>query len=439
MPLSQDDRTIFSLKIVSVDTEVAGIESAKVLLQSKIVNIQKLDDANKNLFTPVDTLVQGYQNEYQYIDGNQRTTITEQDILNSANKKFQNHFFPNDPQTAVPSLSASNNVWTQPQPFALTYALGKNYTEDYGSVSNENSLIATALGYITDAGMYTDIQNTTGQQCTTVMLTDTIADYPAIHTLKDNLVSAINDLITALTSEVAAIITNDSNTSRQTQNDTAIDYINNTILPALNTWIAYPDFNTAHGETTCSGFNSHNPATLAPTKLHSTELTALQTALNDRSTFLTTRTSQLDTNLGTIVQDVSTGDITSSSGLYGQRYGFLSLRLNSFGGSLIQLVSLENSITAQEQVKTNLLQTKSTYYSILPTSLFQAPASGTPIIHLKDTSFLSVGDLVYIKAEKQNELLRSIKSVNGNTVTLNDSIPAKYRPNEHARLYKDLT
>src|SRR6185369_9395356 len=97
--------------------------------------------------------------------------------------------------------------------------------------------------------------------------------------------------------------------------------------PALNTWLAYSDFNTAHGQTTCAGFNAYNSNLLAPTKLHSTQLSALSTALSSRSSFVTTRISQLDTNLGTIVQDVSTGDLTSSSGLYGQRYGFLSLRL----------------------------------------------------------------------------------------------------------------
>lgn len=439
MPLSKDDRIAFSLKIVSADSQIKALDAAKAQLTGELDKLQKLDTANMNLFTPVNTLVNGYQNEFQYIDGNVRTVIVEQDIIDSANKKIRNHFFPNDTATSVPSLSALNNIWPRVKPFALGYGIGKNYGETYGSVDNENAQITLALGYITSAGSYTNIELTSGQQCVMTPVPNTIQPYPAVQTLKTNLVTAINTLKAALLLEVAAITTNDTNVPRQTQNNAAISNINTVIVPALNTWLAYVDFNTAHGQTTCAGFNAYNSNLLAPTKLHSTQLAALQSALLARQTFLSTRTGQLTTNLGTIVQDVNTGELTSSTGFYGQRYGFLSLRLNALGGSLTQLAGLQAASGAQDSIKANILENKATYLSILPTSILKAPGNGTAMITLTDTSLFAVGDSVWVIAEGQEELQRAIKSIVGDLITLNDVIPAKYRVSEYARIYKDLT
>lgn len=438
MPLPKDDRIAFSLQIVSADALIKSFNMSQARTQAEIDKLTKLDNANKNLFDPPNLLVNSYQAEQSKIDSIVRTTITETDIQNSAKRILQNHFFPNDINTVVPSLAASHNVWTKIPPFAITYAIGKNYTEGYGATPKEADLITPVLNFITAAGAFTNIQLTTGQFCT-IGAPDIIAPEPDIQTLVLDITTAVNALKSFLLAEVALITVGDPNTARQTQNNTAINNINNVIIPALNTWLAYPNFNTAHGQTTCAGFNSFNSNILAPTKLHSTQLSALQTALNARTTFRNTRSSQVLTNLGTIVQNISTGEITSSTGLYGQRFGFLLLRLNALDGSLSKLNALLSGKDAQNAIKANILSTKNTYLGILPTSLFKAPGNGTASITLNDTSFLSAGDTVYVIAEGQEELQRAVKSVSNDTVILNDIVPAKYRPAEKARLYKDLT
>lgn len=459
MPLSQADRLAFSLYIVSAPVQIKGLQNAKALLQGEVVKAQNIDTANKNLLDPTTAFVNSYQLEYNDLDGNLRTTVTEQNVVDAANKKLQNFFFPNDTTVTVPSLAASHNIWTQVNPFALTYAIGKNYTEGYGSTTKEGNLITAALTLISSATGNTDIQNTTGQicgatgTCSIVTYTDqttceansgvwtpgpdAITSYPAVQTLKTNLVTAINNLKTFLLTEVTHIVTNDP--PNQTNNQAAINNINSTIIPALNTWLGYVDFNTAHGQSTCSGFNGYNSNLLAPTKLHSTQLAALQTALNNRTSFIATRVSQLNTVLGSITQDLTNGNITASSGLYGKRYGFLALRLNALGGSLSKLIGLQSSSNAQDSIISNITTTVSTYMSICPSSLFKAPGNGTNSITLIDTSHFSAGDTVYIAAVGQDELQRAIKSVNSDTIILNDVIPAKYRPAENARIYKDLT
>lgn len=462
MPLSQADRLAFSLNIVTAADKLKAFDMSQAQTAADIEKLVNLDAANKNLFDAPNALVMAYQAEMNMLDGNLRTTITEQDIQDSGARVIQNHFFPNDTTVTIPSLAANHNVWIRIPPFAITYAIGKNYTEGYGSTQKEGDLITPLLALISSATAFTDIELTTGQSCTaggtcslpmytdqpTCVLnggiwtpggSDSITNNPTIQTLKTNLVTAVNAYKAFLQAEVAVIVTNDKNTGNQAQNNAAVNNINNVIIPAINTWLAYNDFNTAHGQTTCAGFNAYNSNLLAPTKLHSVQLAALQTAVNARSSFQSTRLSQLTTVLGNITQDLSTGELTASTGLYGKRYGFLLLRLHALDGSLSKLKALQNGKSAQDSIKANIANTKNTYLSILPTSLLKAPGNGTNSITLVDTSFLSPGDTVYVTAEGQDELLRAVKSVSNDTVILNDVIPAKYRAAEKGRLYKDLT
>jgi hypothetical protein len=209
-------------------------------------------------------------------------------------------------------------------------------------------------------------------------------------------------------------------------------------LPALNLWLSYSDFNTSHGQTTCAGFNGYDSGLLAPTKLHSAQLNALQLALTNRLSFIDTRISQLNTVLGTIVQNLSDGSITSSSGLYGERYSFMNLRLNTLGGSLIQLNSLNNSSSAQDQIVANLRNTQAVYATVIKASAFAASANNTNTINIKDIGVFSPGDTVYVVSATQPEILRAVKSVNGKAITLNDSVSQKYLNTDSARIYKVL-
>jgi hypothetical protein len=377
--ISQSDRIAFSRAIVNANDTINGINTAQQAQQDPLSKAQALDLANKNLFDPINTLITGYHAEISLIDGNQRTSIIEQDILDSANRKMTNHFYPNNTSISVPSLSATNNVWTQTKPFALTYCIGKNYSETHSTISpNENSLIATIQSY-------TNL---------TPPLTVT---------------GTVNTYITLLNTEVSSIVTNDPNSTAQTQNNAAISNINIVILPALNAYLL--------GGT----------------------LTALQTAVTNRATFLTTRMSQINTVLGSISQDISTGKTISSSGYYGTRYSYLLLRLDLFSGSTIQVANILNTINVQDGIKNSITAQANSYMAILPTTTLKANGNATNIISVINPSIFNSGDVVYIYAENQEELLRSIRSISGDSLTLNDVIPAKYRTTDKLRIYKDIS
>lgn len=460
MALAQDDRIAFSLKIVNADSDAVALDQAKAQLQTQIASVQKLDTANKNLFDPVNVLVNAYQTELTKLDGNVRTTITEQDIQDSAGKKLQNHFFPNDTTVTVPSLASTHNVWTKVKPYANTFAVGKNYIEAFpSSIAGEAGLISTALSLISSASSQTDIQNTSGQHATqqagtcslpsyTTQATCvaaagiwtagplTIESFDTVVALKTSLVATINGIVSLLNDELAAIPSDPANSA---QNQAAKDNINNIILPALNAWLAYADFQSVPGTVSASSFDSYDSNLLAPTKLHSAQLSALQTSLNSRATFVSNRISQLGTILGGITQDPSSGDVSASSGLYGKRFGFLTLRLNALSGSLMQLINMQVGSGAQDAIKKGTLETKATYQGILPTTLLKAGGNGTSMVNAIDASFLSIGDIVYVMAEGQQELQRAVKAISGTLVTLNDVVPSKYATASKARLYKDIS
>ena len=120
-------------------------------------------------------------------------------------------------------------------------------------------------------------------------------------------------------------------------------------------------------------------------------------------------------------------------------FGFLTLRLNVLGGSLTQVAALKNTTSAQDQISGNVTSTANTYSTIVAATALAAPANGTAVIGVLDASKFAAGDLVFVYAEGQTELQRAIKSINGNSITLNDAVPSKYSPASGARIYKDLT
>ncbi len=440
------DRIAFSGQIVGSVAAIKGIKLAQSQLQAQIGLFQNLDTANMNLFTSPNLLINAYQGELSALDGNGRTVIVEQDIQDAANKKFQNHFFPNDITTAVPSIISLHNVWPLIVPFALGFGIGKSYVETYTVVPKEIDSQSPISSQITAArAMYSDMELTTGEslgpgscslpEYTTqascesaiptpgVWTSGTVGPSPAIIAIKDNLVAAVVTYKAFLQAELALIPTTDKNPTNKANNIAAINNINNVIISALDIWIALADFEVLG---------------IGPSKLHSTNLNTLLSALSARNSFTTIRIGQIAAALGNPSQDITTGVLTGT-GIYVTRYNVLVLRLNLLGGSLSQLASARASSNAQTSIANNIAATASTYASIIPTTRLASPANGTNTISVVDSSQFSVGDTVFVVADSQDELQRAIKSITGKLITLNDVIPSKYTTENNVRMYKDLS
>jgi hypothetical protein len=459
MPLSKEDRIAFSKKIVEAPYMVAAINKSKAAILVEKDRAQRLDDGHKNLVDAKTFYIDKFQLEFGLIDGNDRSILTESDIQASANFVLGNFFYPNDINNPAPSLAPG--IWTKTKPYARNKGVGKFFNEAYGSVTGEVATIATIQAAVTSIqGSYTAIQRVSGQECVvtgtcslpiyttqaTCLLNggiwtpgaDLIQTNAALQAAVTSLVANVNSLKSILLAEASAIYTADPDPTRQAEATAALNDINNIIIPAIDTWLALADYNTAHGQTTCAGFNAYNPVSLGPTKLQAADIAALTTALGTRSTFNTTRQSQLGGYLGTMTQNLSTGDVTGS-GFYFQRWSFLQLRLNMLGGSLLALKGFERALTAQDEQIANVNAGKAAYELVLQCTGFAAPGNGTKYLHVKSSAGFSVGDNVFVTADDQEELIRTIDLIEGNRIRLGQPVPSNYRDQAFGRIYKDLS
>ena len=333
MSFTKEERIALSKTIITAPEIVAGFEKTKEQLLVPQAALLSTDNFNKSLSDKKTVLIDAYQNDLVFINGQNRIKISEADIQNSLKREVNNIFFFADVNVSTPSMP--NGVWKNFTPLLLTGAVGKKTDETYSMSSyyeeKDIASLISAIDLFTTT--YTGIIRVTGQICTAGTPTDTIAPYTAVVDALNDIKDRVLVLKSFIISEKNTSLTNpDTDALRLAERDANNLGIDNLVM-AIDTWLSYPDFNSAHGQPNCSSFNSYNPALLAPTKGFDTQIGALKTSLQSRLSFLPTRVAQIEGYLGGVNQDISTGDIVSSSGFYGDRAKIFDLRLNILGGS----------------------------------------------------------------------------------------------------------
>jgi hypothetical protein len=439
MALSQADRIAISKAFVNAPVEIAQIEVNKIEIEKAKVELVKKDDANKGLVDRVTVLIDPYQTELGLKNGQLRTQLTELVQQDAADRKIGNFLFPNEPLVPLPSVP--DGIWKFFSPFFQSYGIGKQKLETYGSVSPyEQQLITDINAEIAFIETNTMIQRVTGQECVMTPTPDTIQAKADLQVSMATLISKVtqwqtnlNSTLSALTA-VLAVDVDPTRTAAVATEQASV----NAVLPAIATWLAYPTFNTAHGQTTCAGFNAFNPATLAPTKGYSVQLDPFKAAIATRSSQVSTRVGQVLGYLGAITQDPANGDITGGSGFYLDRARAINLRLHAMGGSLSQVKGADKGIAALNQFKKNKEDAVTVYASTMVAVLMRAPANGTNMIHVKDATGLTVGSAIYIITDSQPEIPLVIQAVSGTMLTVDKPVPQNYRESESGRVYKLL-
>jgi hypothetical protein len=438
MALSQDDRIAISKAFAAAPAEIAQIEANRAQILIARTELEKKDLANKGLVDRVTVLIDPYQVELGLKNGNLHSLLTETVQQDAAKRKIGNFLFPNESNVPLPSVP--DGAWKFFGPFFGSYGIGKQKLEVYGLVSpNEQQLITDMNAQIAILEAATLIQRTTGQSCT-AGTPDVVAAYATVQTAMTTLVTKATQWQTNLNSSLTAladIVAVDTNAGRITAKNTEQTSIN-TALSGIAVWLAYPNFNTSHGQTTCAGFNGYNAALLAPTKGYTTQLNAFKTIITNRTSQVTTRIAEVSGYLGTVTQSSITGDITGGSGFYLDRAYAINLRLHAMGGSLSALISADKSIEALNQFKKNKEDAIIVYQGVMTVSLMKAPANGTNTLHLKDVTGLAVGNQVYLITETQPEIPLTIQAINGTMITVDKQISQSYRESELGRVYKLL-
>jgi len=471
MALTQAERIEISKKIIDIPVLNAAFDRNKANLDKNLEKLTNEDNANKSLMDNNTVFINPYQAELTELDGNERTVLTEQDMIDSAKKIKQNYFFPNDNQVPLPNVP--DGIWKFLTPFSGSVAIGKNYTEAFPSTGNvreqdkidavnaQIAIIEAAIAGTRSTGLECgeDASGTCAGEDNPPQTTqatceadngvwtpsggpDTYSPEPIIQQALIDIVAALNDWKAFMLAEKALILTTDTDAGRQAENDAAIADIDNAVA-VIDSWLLYDDWDTTttlpsgSGGTACSAFALMVAADFDPSKLREDELQEIKDETAAREAFTLTRITQLNTNLGSVGQDLSTGEINGSgSGLYDARYQAINVRLNLLGGSLNKKLGNERGQDAQDAQKATNDAAAALYDSVMKVTLLRAPASNTGTIHVQDPSEFSIGNTIYIVAEEQNELTGSIVNIQDNTVFLDINIPEKYTHENRSRLYR---
>jgi uncharacterized delta-60 repeat protein len=126
-------------------------------------------------------------------------------------------------------------------------------------------------------------------------------------------------------------------------------------------------------------------------------------------------------------------------GIYVERWPYLKLLISRIGGSSFNVRTHENILARQQQAILDAEFAFNAYRLLCNAVLLSAPTNATKAVHVKDSSGFQVGDNVFVVSDTQEEVSATIVAINGNSFDLSQPVAAKYRPNEWARLYKDLT
>jgi len=442
---TKEDRIEISKKLTGVDKEIQAADDQAARIVDSIEKAEKEDAPNKKLMDDRTLFINPYQNELKFLDGNVRTELTEQVVIDSAKRTLNNSFFPNNPATPLPSVS--DGVWKNLVPFAGNHGVGKTSFETYdGPVQRtEQDIIDEINAAIVLVEAESIPERATGQQCEagTPPALDTYSLYDVIQDLLTEIKTLVQEWEDMLNDELITIPfgpNSDPNTTRQSGNDTSVSDINNAVS-VIDTWQTVQDFDiTTSLPSDCDDYYMMVEGDFEQAKLQPTTLQLLKDELLARASYIAIRESELAGNdyLGGVNQDVNSGEISAFNGLYGERMRFIDLRLNASGGTLSKKIGLETASNFTGGQKANAENARAALSLVMAATLAIAPGIDTKYLNVKDASQFSAGDRVYVVANDQEELSGSIVSVNNNRIELTFNVPKKYTTVNQTRLYKIL-
>lgn len=466
MSLNKQERIALSGKISGIKDEKALADSSIAVLNKAKIKAEKKDAPNKTLLNERTALINSYQNELKLLDGITRTQLTEALLLDSAKKVLGNSFFPNE---SIPSPSVPTGVWINFVPLANTHAVGKNVSEAYPAtggrteldiISDINGVIASVEAQLvshratgkkgestgscsgeTPAGSGVDQPTCIANGGTWTTGPDVYVDDTVVQGLLSNLASLVQEWEDILNNEksiISPIV--DKNSTRSSSNQSAIADIDNAIS-VIDNWQSVQDFDT----TTILPiyiyqFDAMIESDFEQAKLQPTTLQPLKDELVAREAFANSRKSSLigQNYLGSVTQNISNGSLTDTKGLYGERMLFIDMRINLIAGTLSEIVGLENSQNAQDQIKKSAENSEKGGGLVMKSVKLAAPGIDSSYINVENAEGFSVNDKIFLVADDQEELSGGILEIQGKRFKLTFNVSKKYDVTNNSRLYKML-
>tara|TARA_R100000951_G_scaffold101420_1_gene92908 strand:- start:7838 stop:9256 length:1419 start_codon:yes stop_codon:yes gene_type:complete len=468
---SKQDRIEISLEIINTENKIKAADAGIASAAQTVIDLTAKDNPNKVILDERTENINPYQSELLLLDGITRSELVESVMIDSAKRLLGNSFFPNNINAPLPSLP--DGVWKALIPFSRTHAIGKTNLEVYPATGAriEQDIIDDIEAEILLIEAEPEPNRATGLECTAgggcagednpPQLTeaaclldngvwtsgsDSYITDVSVATSLTTLKTLVQEWEDRMNAEKALIpVAIEANSTRIAGNTNAISDIDNAIA-IIDTWQATQDYDTTTVLPTgtdgsgCILYDALEESDFEQAKIQPTTLALLKDELTARTAYAASRAVELagDDYLGTITQDLGSGDLTAFTGLYGERMLFIDMRLNGLGGSLSKKIGAEATGGFQEDFKGNALRAEAALSIVMTAVKAMAPGIDTKYLNIKDVSGFSVGDRIYVVANEQEELSGSIDEIDGNRVKLTFKIPKKYTISNKTRIYKVL-
>jgi hypothetical protein len=212
------------------------------------------------------------------------------------------------------------------------------------------------------------------------------------------------------------IVNDDTNPTRKTDNQTYLDS-QNLKITEFDTWIV-ETVNAIDGKYTDS------------------KLPQLQLSFNELRTLNPNRSAQITIMLGSVT-DNGGGDVTGD-GVYFDLWKFIIIRIAKSGGTLYSWYGMDLAVRHFDTKIQNANSQLEEYGNIFLVKLITADvALGENEVTVENTTELSETDSIKVFDNETPVFSTTIQTINGNIVTLTQSVPSEYLIGNLARLVKE--
>lgn len=477
MALTQTQRIQISGEMLDLPLKVQAALDTQAQLAGVKANLLAQDGSVKIFFDKFNAIADAYQNERRWVDGTTYATVIESDVVNSAQRAPGNKFLPGDgswinfqpklhpsalgnPTTTSPN--SEQEVFTQ-----LTFLIDFMLNGQTSAVADDTLAIPYTPGsgtmevttggqtvgnlIIVEDGSFSGLFKVDAVAGTTLTVTELVVPDGTLSDTSGNVVENITaftnferntltstlyqNVITGLANQIIAQVllwetaldnqltqlnaNGDNRTPQATEITNAKNDINNA-KSIIDNWQSLPDTGTLGNDS----------------KFVTANLSPLQAEVTARTTFSSTRNSQITTALGSVTQ---AGNGTfSGSGIYFERFKQLDLRINAAGGPLTEYYEKNMADSALTQIVNTATTTYATYSSELRTEKLTADGNGTNTVTVGSVTGFAISDTIYIVSDTQPEITGTITDISGMNIQLSITVSNLYKVDERVRIYKQL-
>jgi hypothetical protein len=469
LEFTNDQIANMSKGILTLPGEITLSKGNSANQDTNKVDLKKKDDNNKTFYDNYVNIVNQYHSEYKNINGTVKPDYVQTELDKGARLTQDSlHFLTSPMWTGFkPKLIPSNNgnpVTSDPISEKSQYA---SWSDDVGvflngftgiaSTSTLSQYSATSGVNVVDTsnftpgqkvflysgsdGMYGTVSGISGQTITFNVIIAPSGNLNPGSGLTNNFTGFTNSeresgsatkqhLFTSFKTRMMGFI---SQYKVNLQAEQSALNANDASSPDKDE-IAVAKTNVASQISTVTAWQAAPDTGVGTARWGNTVINPFKAAMISRDSFSTTRIAQINLRLGSVTQD-GKGEVTGA-GSYFKQFDWINMRINKVTGTLTQYYMSDLGGAALNEDTSGKEKQLAEYKSVIAATKITKDGDRTSVVDVENVSEFVIGNEVYIIDDDTPFTKRTILSISGNSVTLNDIVSTEYKVDSLARLVR---